>query len=101
MLQLALATGQPSANFPQRVRTTQLAKQHRDELPPTRESFRATFRLMLFNGLFEFQSGEQLLQLRENASESLHKLRLLGGFGLLGGSQILTYSRLGLLPSII
>jgi hypothetical protein len=29
-------------------------------LAPTREAFRATIRLMFLNGLFEFQSREQL-----------------------------------------
>ena len=60
MLELPFATGQASADLTQRVCPSQLAKQHGHELAPTREAFRATIRLMFLNGLFEFQSREQL-----------------------------------------
>ena len=40
MRQLPFATGQAAADLPQRVRPTQLAEQHRDELAPTREPAR-------------------------------------------------------------
>ena len=72
VLQLALTTGQPSADLPQRMRPPQLAEQHGYELTPTGEAPRVVFRLVLFHRAFELQTREQLQQLRENATESSH-----------------------------
>jgi len=58
MFQFPFTAGQSAANLAQCVRSPQLAKQHRHELSPTRETLRATLGLMFLNGLFEFQSRE-------------------------------------------
>src|SRR2546427_3093279 len=72
MLQLPLATGQSAADLPQRMRSSKLAEQHGDELPPTTEALCTPFGLMFFDCLLKFHSREQLQQLRENATESCH-----------------------------
>ena len=66
MLQLPLATRQAAANLAQRMRLSQLAKQH--GLAPTGETPRVPFSLVLLDRLFEIPAREQLQHLRENAA---------------------------------
>src|ERR1039457_7048429 len=68
MLQLPLATRQAAANLAQRMRLSQLAKQHGPELAPTGETPRVSFSLVLLDRLFEIPAREQLQHLRENAA---------------------------------
>src|SRR2546428_11965963 len=72
MLQLPLATGQSAADLPQRMRSSKLAEQHGDELPPTTEALCTPFGLMFFDCVLTFHSREQLQQLRENATAPCH-----------------------------
>jgi hypothetical protein len=53
MPQLAHAACQPPADLPEGLSLGELAEQHRDELIPARESFRAAFGLMLLDGCLE------------------------------------------------
>ena len=78
MLQLPFATGQSAADLPQGVSSPELAEQHRHELPPAREASAVTLRLMRLDGLLELESREQLQQLGENATKSLHGWAYLG-----------------------
>src|ERR1019366_2095248 len=77
MLQLPLATRQAAANLAQRMRLSQLAKQHGHELAPTGETPRVPFSLVLLDRLFEIPAREQLQHLRENAAYFVHRLSLL------------------------
>src|ERR1017187_1456002 len=77
MLQLPLATRQAVANLAQRMRLSQLAKQHGHELAPTGETPRVPFSLVLLDRLFEIPAREQLQHLRENAAYFVHRLSLL------------------------
>src|ERR1039458_10297645 len=77
MLQLPLATRQAAANLAQRMRLSQLAKQHGSELAPTGETPRVPFSLVLLDRLFEIPAREQLQHLRENAAYFVHRLSLL------------------------
>jgi hypothetical protein len=78
MPQLALAGGQPIANFPQRPRRPELAEQHRYKLSPTGKAARMPFRFMFLNCLLELLSREQLEQLSENRTYSIQGGNLLG-----------------------
>jgi len=72
VLKLAFATGQSSADLAETMRATELAEKHGDKLAPAGKSFGSVVGTMLFHGLFEFQSGKQLKQLREDARKSMH-----------------------------
>jgi hypothetical protein len=87
MLQLSLATGQAAANLAQRMRPSQLAKQHRHELAPTGETPRVPFRLVLLDRLFEISAQKQLQHLRENAAYFMHRSSLLRLNWFLSGTQ--------------
>ncbi len=58
--QLAFASGQAPADFAQRVRLPQLAKQHGDELAPAGEAARVPLGSVLPHQLLEFQTRKQL-----------------------------------------
>src|ERR1035441_6461233 len=77
MLQLSLATRQTAANLAQRMRASQLAKQHGHELAPTGETPRVPLGFVLLDGLLEVPTREQLQHLRENAAYFVHRLSLL------------------------
>src|SRR5207253_9952957 len=67
----------PAANLTQRMRPSQLAKQPRHELSPTRETPHVAFSLVLLDRLLEIPAREQLQHLRENAAYFVHRLSLL------------------------
>src|ERR1039457_6461813 len=96
MLQLPLAASQASANLAQRMRPSQLAKQHRHELTPTGETPRVPLGLLLLDRLREFPSREKLQHLRENAAYSVHRLSLLRLNWFLSGTQSHPTRRLSL-----
>src|SRR5205807_3648201 len=77
VLQLSLAARQAAANLTQRMRPSQLAKQHGHELAPTRETPRVAFGLVLLDRLLEIPTRKQLQHLRENAAYFVHRLSLL------------------------
>src|SRR5206468_11814910 len=77
MLQLSFATRQSAANLAQRMRPSQLAKQHGHELAPTGETPRVVFGFVLLNRLLEFPARKQLQHLRENTAYFVHRLSLL------------------------
>src|ERR1035441_3234641 len=77
MLQMPLAARQTATNLAQRVRASQLAKQHGHELAPTRETPCVAFGLVLLDGLLEIPTRKQLQHLRENAAYFVHRLSLL------------------------
>src|SRR5437667_5976952 len=97
MLQLPFATGQSATDLPQSVSSSELAEQHRHELPPAHEASAVTFRLMRFDGLLKLESREQLQQLRENATKSLHGWSSLGR--IVSAKKNLTHQRPNTLPS--
>jgi hypothetical protein len=72
VLKLAFAARQSSADLAKAMSATELAEEHGDKLAPAGESFGSVIGTMLFNGLFEFETGKELKQLRENARKSLH-----------------------------
>src|SRR5665811_586096 len=74
MLQLPLATCQTAANLAQRMRPSQLAKQHRHELPPTGETTRVPLGLVPLHRPLELPAREQLQHLSENAAYFVHRL---------------------------
>jgi hypothetical protein len=59
------------------MRPSQLAKQHRHELAPTRETPRVPLGLVLLDRSFEIPAREKLQHLRENAAYFVHRLSLL------------------------
>src|ERR1035438_3291877 len=73
----ALATRQAATNLAQRMRLSQLAKQHGHELAPTGETPRVPFSLVLLDRLFEIPAREQLQHLRENAAYFVQMLHTL------------------------
>jgi len=77
VFQLPLATRQPTANVTQRMRASQLAKQRRHELAPTREAPRVPLGFVLLHRLLEISALEKLQHLRENAAYFVHRLSLL------------------------
>ena len=60
MNQLAQTTGQPVADLAQRVRVSQLAEQHCDQLRPATEAFGGTFGAVFLHQRRELQTGEML-----------------------------------------
>jgi hypothetical protein len=54
------------------VGTPELTKQHRHELVPAREPFRATLRLRGDDRFLKVRPGKQLEQLIEDAAKSTH-----------------------------
>ena len=72
MGQLALAAGQPAADFPQRVRSAELAEQHRHELAPAGEAPGMALAPVGLDQRLKFGAWEELEQLAEDAGESLH-----------------------------
>jgi hypothetical protein len=68
VLQLPLAARQAAANLAQRMRASQLAKQHGQELAPTGETPRVPLGLVLLDRLLEIPARKQLQYLRENAA---------------------------------
>src|SRR2546427_519077 len=69
MLQLPLATGQSAADLPQRMRSSKLAEQHGDVLPPTTEALCTPFGLMFFyccNCSREWNLSKQSKNIRPN-----------------------------------
>src|SRR5207244_11649432 len=77
MPQLSLAARQTAANLAQRMRASQLAKQHGHELAPTGETPRVPLGLVLLDRLLELPARKQLQHLRENAAYFVHRLSLL------------------------
>src|ERR1017187_8815162 len=70
VLQLSFAARQTAANLAQRMRASQLAKQHGHELAPTGETSRVALGFVLLDGLFEIPARKQLQYLRKNAAYS-------------------------------
>src|SRR5438105_10817983 len=87
MLQLPFTTSQAAANLAQRMRPSQLAKQHGHELAPTRETPGVAFGLVLLDRLLEIPARKQLQHLRENAAYFVHRLSLLRLNWFLSGTQ--------------
>ena len=67
MNQLAQTTGQPVADLAQRVRVSQLAEQHRDQLRPATEAFGCSFGTVLLHQRRELKAREMLQQLIKQA----------------------------------
>jgi hypothetical protein len=78
MPKLAFARRQTLTDLPQRVRSSQLAEHHRDELSPAREAPTVTLGLMELHRSLEFQSRIQLQDLTEDACYSGHRRSPLG-----------------------
>jgi hypothetical protein len=72
MTQFAFRSGQAAANLPQGLGMPQLAEQHRDELPPTAEPAGMTLGLIRADHRLEVNARNQLQNLRENATNSIH-----------------------------
>jgi len=70
--EFAFTAGQPPTDLAQAVGLAKLTEEHGDKLTPAGKSFGSVVGTMLFHSLFEFQSGKQLKQLREDARKSLH-----------------------------
>jgi hypothetical protein len=79
----------------------QLAKQHRDELGPARETTRVTFGSVLPHGGLELQAGEELQHLGENATYSIHGGDLLSVVIVLGWNNLTTYQNRRLTPQTL
>ena len=75
--QFAYATGQPMANFPQRVCPSQMAEQHSHQLRPAREALRPLLGPMLAYQLIEITAGNLLKQLTEQTRLSYHNAEAL------------------------
>ena len=72
MPQLALAGGQPAADLAQRLRPSQVAKQHGHELAPAGETAGMALRPVLGHNPLKLVAGKQLQHLAENAGYSCH-----------------------------
>jgi len=72
MPQLAFTGGQAAADFAQRLRSAQVAKQHGHELPPAREAAGMALGPVLDDGPLKLVPGKQLQHLAENARYSYH-----------------------------
>lgn len=70
--EFAFATAQPVADLAQRLRPTQLAKQHGYKLPPTCKSPSMALRPQLFDSIVKLQAWKKLEKLTENAAKSVH-----------------------------
>jgi len=79
MHQFAQATAQAVANLAERIGMGELAEQHRDQLRPAREPFRATLGAVLLDECGKLSSGEMLEQLIKQAGYLYHCLALLVG----------------------
>src|SRR5687768_16025278 len=88
MRQLALAAGQPPANLPQRMRVADVAEQHGDKLPPTREASRVSLRACRHYRPLKLGAWKKLEQLIEDAAESHHR----GGL-LMDGDRVASSDR--------
>jgi hypothetical protein len=73
MPKLPFTTSKASTNLTKRMGTSQLTKQHGDELTPTGESFSMTLCLSHRNQLLKLQTRKQLQQLAKYATKSIHK----------------------------
>jgi hypothetical protein len=87
MAEFALAGRQSASDLAQRLRVSQLAKQHRHELRPAAEAPGMALRLVLSDGSLNLEPQEQLLQLGENAGYSFHGGGLLWWPFVLGRTQ--------------
>jgi hypothetical protein len=72
VLEFSFAAGQSPTDLTEAVGSAELAEKHGDELPPAAEPLCGVIGSVLLDGLFEFQSWEQLQELRENARKSWH-----------------------------
>jgi hypothetical protein len=77
MFQLALAATQTVADQSQRIRLSQLTKQHRNELSPAGKPSRVSFRLGFLNQSAKFRPGEVMKKLIKQTSGQYHVLALL------------------------
>lgn len=93
MAQLPFAGGQPAADFAQRLRAAQMAKQHGHKLAPTRKAAGVSFGAVLGDSPFKLGARKQLQHLAENAGYSCH-----GGGGPLYGLRLLNAKRSRVLP---
>jgi hypothetical protein len=60
MFKFALAASQTAANFPQGIGVCHVAEKHGNQLCPTGEAFRLTFRLMLCHDFSKFGPWEKM-----------------------------------------
>src|ERR1035441_9492504 len=72
MLQRRFASGQPKADFAQRVHMRHLAKQHSHELFPAGEPLGAELGLMLLDSLCEMPAWKKLQKLRIHTAYWCH-----------------------------
>lgn len=81
MDELPKATGEAIADLAQRIGVGQLAKQHADELRPTREPACVTFPLMPLDDTGEFGAGNLFQKLTKQTCGLYHRSTLLAGVG--------------------
>jgi hypothetical protein len=72
VLQLALTAAKSVDNLPQRVRSSELAKQHAHKLTPAGKAFRAALRVVFFDHCMKLHPREQLQQLAKYATKYIH-----------------------------
>jgi hypothetical protein len=72
MGQLALAAAKSLLDLAQAVRTSQLAKQHRDELLPAADASGVPLRIEFMHLTFEVGARNELENLAEQTAESVH-----------------------------
>jgi hypothetical protein len=58
MTKFSLARGQAAAYFAQRLRMSQLAKEHGDKLPPTTKTPGMSLGVVLAHGRFKFKARD-------------------------------------------
>jgi hypothetical protein len=72
MFQRRFATGQPQADFAQRIHMRYLAKQHGHKLFPAGEPLGAELGLMLFDSICELSAWKKLQKLRVDTAYLSH-----------------------------
>lgn len=76
MLELAKATGQSSANFPERVRMSEVAEEHGDKLRPATEPFCLVLGTMVDDQFLELGTGNMLKKLTKQTRNLYHGVAL-------------------------
>lgn len=84
MLQFAFTGCKAITDLPERVRFSEMAKKHTDELLPAAKTFRPVFSTMPSNQRLEFRSGKKIKHLAEHTHIFTHaqvSLLKVYGFG--------------------